>query len=101
MKRKITALALAVVLTLSAGGALALNEDILRKIKRADDVKELTDIAQDLADSTVESYRGNDPVPTLEEVGVYLQLIKIRADYMNEVKYEKWQKEILTALGKK
>lgn len=101
MRKFTTILAATALLGLSAGVALALDSEIMRDIRRADAVDELVKVAEDLAERTVSPERESKPVPSAEDLKIYLQLIQVKMDAAVEAKEEKRHKELLTALGKK
>lgn len=90
----------ALALSLFAAGALALDADIMRDIRRADTVEELAKMAEELADRTVSPERESRPVPSLEDLKAYLQFIQIRMDAAISAKSDKQHKELITELKK-
>lgn len=99
--RKLTACALIVAsAAFQAGGALALDSDILREIRRADTVDELAKLAEELAERTASPEREARPVPSAEDLKIYLQFIEIKIDAAVSAKADKHYVEMMKELKK-
>lgn len=100
MKRAFVAATLAVALLLGAGWAFALDTDVLRDIRRADTTDELAKLAEELAERTASPEREARPVPSVEDLKVYLQLIQIKIDAVASAKSDKHHAEMIKELKK-
>lgn len=97
--RKITAYAMVfAALTFPAGNALALDSDILREIRRADSIADLAKLAGELAERTASPERESRPVPSAEDLKIYLQLIEIKMDEAISSKQDKQHAETIKEL---
>lgn len=88
---------------LIASSAFALDSEMVRNIKRADDVKELVELADEIMKDAAPliAPEPDKAAEMMNDANLYLMYIKIKLDEVAAKEAQSRHKELLGALGKK